>query len=129
MKKYQAQLLKLANKFYNKYAQSQTLQQIIENAAGYGEKSANGIMNFPAQLVKDQADLAINVTVTSTSLGGYNIDVSQPTVEPAQFAGNYAKLPLQLKNYLEKNIKNFPQVQDGTNTLRFSGVEGGVATK
>ena len=132
MKKSQALLLKLAHKFQDKYAQDgQTLQQIIENAAGYGEKSANGIMNFPAQLKADQADLSINVTKSSAMMGGFNIEVSPPTVDPAQFAPKYARLPEQIKKYLEKHISNFPQVPEGTSTLTYSGKssEPGVAQK
>lgn len=121
MKKSQALLLKLANKFQDKYAQSQDLQQIIENAAGYGEKSVNGIMNFPAQLKADQADLSINVTISGGMLGGLNVEVSQPTLNPPQVAANYARLPEQIKKYLEKHISNFPQVPQGTTTLSYSG--------
>ena len=121
MKKSQALLIKLANKFKNKYAQSQDLQTIISNAASYGEKSANGIMNFPAQLKTDQADLSINVTISSGTLGGFNVEVSQPTVTPPQVAANYARLPEQIKRYLEKHISNFPQVPQGTTTLSYSG--------
>jgi len=130
MKKSQALLLKLANKFQNKYAQSQNLQEIIQNAASYGESSANGIMNFPSQLKKDQADLNINVTITEATLGGLNVDVSAPSVEPPQFAGNYAKLPAQIKKYLEKHISSFPQVPQGTTTLSFTGRDpgSGIAT-
>lgn len=130
MKKSQALLLKLAAKFQDKYAQDgQTLQQIIENAASYGEKSANGIMNFPAQLKADQADLSINVTKSSSMMGGYNVEVSQPIVEPAQVAAKYARLPEQIKKYLDKHISNFPQIPEGTSTLNFSGKtsEPGVA--
>jgi hypothetical protein len=125
MKKSQAKLLNLASKFRNKYAQSQTLQQIIEAAAGWGEKSANGIMNFPAQLKKDQADMTLNVTVDTGTLGGYNVTVDPPTVDPAQFAPNYARVPEQVKKYLEKHISTFPQVPTGTTTLRFVGRTAG----
>jgi hypothetical protein len=121
MKKSQALLLKLANKFQNKYAQSQNLQEIIQNAAGYGESSANGIMDFPAQLKRDQADLSISVTISSGMMGGTNVEVSAPSVEPAQVAGNYARLPAQIKKYLDRHIKDFPQVYPGTTTLQYSG--------
>lgn len=121
MKKYQAQLLKLAAKFGKKYGQSQSLQQIIENAASYGESSSNGIMNFPAQLKKDQADLSFNVEVSSGMLGGLNVKVSEPVVDPPQFAANYARLPEQIRKYLDKYIKDFPQVPQGTTTLNYSG--------
>jgi hypothetical protein len=131
MKKSEVYLFKLASKFQNKYAQSQTLQEIIGNAAGYGEKSANGIMNFPAQLKKDQADLSINITVDTAMLGGYNVTVDPPTVDPPQYAQNYARLPDQIKNYLNRHISNFPQVPIGTTTLRFSGKtsEPGIAAQ
>lgn len=121
MKKSQALLLKLANKFQNKYAQSQSLQEIIQNAAGYGESSANGIMNFPAQLKKDQADLSISVTISSGMMGGMSVEVSPPSVDPAQVAGNYARLPEQIKKYLDRHIKDFPQISQGTTTLQYSG--------
>jgi len=129
MKKSQALLIKLANKFQNKYAQGQTLQQIIENAASYGESSPNGIMNFPAQLKKDQADLSITITISAGMMGGKNIEVSLPTVTPPAVAGNYAKLPTQIKKYLEKYISDFPQIPEGTTTLQWSGrnPESGVA--
>ena len=86
-------------------------------------------MNFPAQLKKDQADLSINITVSSGMMGGLSVDVSDPSVDPPQFAANYAKLPAQIKKYLDKYIKDFPQVPQGTTTLRFSGksTESGVA--
>jgi len=131
MKKSEVYLFKLASKFQNKYAQSQTLQEIIGNAAGYGEKSANGIMNFPAQLKKDQADLSINITVDTAFMGGYNVTVDPPSVDPPQFAPNYARLPDQIKNYLSKHISSFPQVPIGTTTLRFSGKtsEPGIAAQ
>jgi len=121
MKKSHSLLLKLANKFENKYAQSQSLQEIIQNAASYGESSNSGIMNFPAQLKKDQADMNINITITSATLGGLNVEVSPPSVEPPQFASNYAKLPGQIKKYLDKYISDFPQIPQGTTTLQFTG--------
>jgi hypothetical protein len=123
-------LIRVAKSFANKYAQSQSLQQIIENAAGYGEKSPNGIMNFPAQLKKDQADLSILVTVDTGMMGGFNVVVYPPTVDPPQYAQNYAVLPAQIKKYLERHIKDFPQVPMGISTLRYSGknVESGIAS-
>lgn len=123
MKKSQALLLKLANKFHNKYAQSQSLQQIIENAASHN--GANGIMNFPAQLKQDQADLRINVTISSGMMGGKKIEVSMPTVTPPEMAGHYAKLPEQIQKYLEKYIADFPQIPEGTTTLEWSGKNPG----
>jgi hypothetical protein len=114
-------LFKVAAKFQRKYAQSQSLRQIIQNAASYGESSSNGIMNFPAQLKKDQADMNINVDISSGFMGGSSVQVSQPAVEPASAAGNYAKLPDQIKRYLEKYIKDFPQITPGTHTLQYSG--------
>lgn len=121
MKKSQALLLKLANKFQNKYAESQNLQEIIQNAAGYGESSANGIMNFPAQLKKDQADLGISITISSGMMGGMTVEVSPPQVDPPTAAGNYARLPEQIKKYLDRHIKDFPQVYPGTTALQYSG--------
>jgi len=121
MKKAELQLLKVASKFQKKYGQSQSLQEILSNAAGYGEKSANGIMNFPAQLKKDQADLSFSVTISTSTFGGYDVDVSTPTVDPPEFAGNYARLPEQVKKYLDRNIKFFPQIPPGTTALSYSG--------
>lgn len=121
MKKSELQLFKTAFKFQAKYAQSQTLQEIIQNAASYGEHSSNGIMNFPAQLKRDQADLSINVTIESTTLGGLDVTVAQPTVTPSQYAPNYAKLPEQIKKYLERYAKDFPQVPKGVSVLQYSG--------
>jgi hypothetical protein len=119
MKKYQAQLLKLANKFYNKYAQSQTLEQIIENAASYGEGGANGIMNFQAQLDKDNANLLLVLIISTDNVGGYDFTVGNAITNPPQFTQNYSKLGPQVKSYLEKNINNFPQIQPGTYELNF----------
>jgi hypothetical protein len=120
MKKF-AHLLKIADKFQAKYAQSQTLQQIIESAAGYGEKSQNGIMNFPAQLKQDQADLSITVTVSSGLMGGRKAEVLEPRVDPPAVAGKYARLPEQIKRYLDRHLNDFPQIPEGTVTLSFSG--------
>jgi hypothetical protein len=114
MKKYQRALMVLGENFGNKYA-SQSLQEIIQNAAGWGEQSANGIMNFPAQLKQDNADLGINVTIS-----GNEVNVSAPTVDPPQFAGRYAKLPEQIKAYIKRHISDFPLPQ-GTTTLQFVG--------
>lgn len=126
MKTSQDRLFKLAAKFQRKYAQGQSLKEIIQNAASYGESSQNGIMNFPAQLKKDQADMNINVTISSGTMGGLNVQVSEPAVEPQQFAGNYAKLPGQIQKYLDKYIKDFPQVTQGTHTLEYVGrIPGG----
>lgn len=124
MKKSCVQLVKLANKFQHKYAQGQSLQQIIESAAGYGEGSANGIMNFPARLKQDGADLNINVTIS-----GNDVNVSQPSVMPPQFAANYAKLPDQIESYLKRHVSEFPFPQ-GTTTLQFVGrtAGSGIAT-
>ena len=120
MKNSQA-LFKVAAKFQRKYAEGQTLKEIIQNAASYGESSSNSIMNFPAQLKKDQADMNISVSVSNGFMGGTSIQVSPPAVEPPSVAPNYAKLPDQIKNYLEKYIKDFPQVTPGTYILEYSG--------
>lgn len=130
MKKSHELIIRLASRFQTKLAQSQTLQQIIQNAAGSGEQSANGIMNFPVQLKKDQADLSINVTIKPATFGGENVEVSAPTVDPPQFAQNYARLPEQIKKYLERYIKDFPQVpRDTPITLSYSGknTDSGIA--
>ena len=113
MKKYQRTIIALSEKFGNKYAQSQGLKEIIEAAAGYGEQSANGIMNFPAKLKQDNANLSINVVIS-----GDAVNVSLPTVEPSQFTNNYINLPEQIKNYLENHVKDFPLPQ-GTTTLEW----------
>jgi len=121
MKKYQTYLFKLAEKFNNKYAQDQDLKQIIENAASYGEQSANGIMNFPAELAKDRARMRFSVTISPGMMGGRKAEVSTPSVEPSQFAPKYSKLPDQIKNYLNKHLENFPQIPNGTTVLFYSG--------
>ena len=120
MKKTQA-LFRLADKLRIKYAQTQTLKEILQNAASYGESSSNGIMNFPAQLKKDQADLLITVDISSGMMGGTNVHVSEPRLDPAEVAGNYARLPGQIQKYLDKYIKDFPQVPPGTTTLEYTG--------
>lgn len=112
-------LIRLAQALSNKYAQSQSLKEILENAAAYGENSANGIMNFPAQLEKDDAGLSIVVSVASTPWGSKKIYVGQPSVNPPEVAGNYAKLPEQIKKYLERNINYFPQLALGHTLLDF----------
>lgn len=119
MKKSEQQLFKVAGHALAKYG-TQTLKEILENAAGAGEQSVNGIMNFPAQLKKEQADLGINVTIDKS-----NVIVSPPTVEPAEFAPGYARLPDQIKKYLERNLEGFPQLPRGqTVTLRWNNQSG-----
>jgi hypothetical protein len=113
------QLLKLAHKFQNKYGQAQTLQQIIENAASYGQDSNNGIMNFPKQLRDDNADLSITIT-----LDGNTATVGNPTVDPQDKSPNYQNLPGQIKTYLKRNRRWFTQLADGTTTLKYSGKSG-----
>lgn len=115
-------LIRLGSKFQIKYAEDQGLQQIIENAATYGEGSMNGIMNFPQQLKKDHATLSIDITINKTAFSGYDIKVSQPIVYPPQFSVNYSKLADQIKNYLDKNIRGFTQIDAGTITLKYSGI-------
>lgn len=121
MKKYAQQIQNLAKKFVSKYAQSQNLQQILEAAAGYGEQSANGIMNFPAQLKKDQANMYITITISNGMLGGRNAKVAPVLTDPREVAGNYSRLPEQLEKYLNKNLGSFPQIPNGDTTLTFSG--------
>ena len=123
MKKHQRVLMVLGENFGNKYATSQSLQEIIQNAAGWGEQSANGIMNFPAFLKRDNADLSINVNIS-----GRDVGVSIPIVEPQQFTNNYTKLPDQIKNYIERHVTDFPFPQ-GITTLQFLGrtADNGVA--
>ena len=112
-------LIRLAQKLSNKYAQAQTLKEIIENAAGFGENSANGIMNFPDQLEKDDAGLTIVVTITQNPWGSKKVSVGPANVDPIEAAGNYVKLPEQIKKYLEKNINSFPQLALGHALLEF----------
>lgn len=113
-------LIRLAQTLSVKYAEAQTLQEIIENAARYGEQSTNGIMNFPAQLQKDDAELTIAITINSAPItGGKKIYVGTPSVYPPEVAGNYAKLPEQIKKYLEKNLNYFPQIGLGTVLLEY----------
>lgn len=113
-------LILLAQKLSVKYAETQTLQEIIGNAASYGESSANGIMDFLSQLERDNAELSIGVSISKGGLtGGTKIIVTAPNVYPPEVASNYAKLPEQIKKYLEKNIQYFPQVGVGTFTLEY----------
>lgn len=112
-------LIRLAQTLSNKYAQSQSLKEILENAAAYGENSTNGIMNFPAQLKKDDAGMTIVITVTQTPWGSKKILVSEPTLDPVEVAGNYSKLSGQIKKYLEKNLSYFPQLALGHTLLDF----------
>lgn len=113
-------LIRLAQTLSVKYAEAQTLQEIIGNAAGYGESSTNGIMDFPAQLKKDDAELSIGVSISKGGLtGGTKIIVTSPNVYPPEMAGHYTKLPEQIKKYLERNIQYFPQIGVGTFTLEY----------
>jgi F0F1-type ATP synthase gamma subunit len=121
MTQLQSLLIKLANKLQKKYAQFSSLKEIIENAASYGESSANGIMNFVDQLKKDKASLSITITISSGLFGGFNVEVSSPIVDPSEFSVNYRKLPEQIKKYLEKYLKDFPHIPPGTVTLQWSG--------
>jgi hypothetical protein len=121
MKKYAQQIQNLAKKFVFKYAQAQNLQQILESAAGYGEQSSNGIMNFPQQLKQDQANLYITITVSNGMLGGRSVKVGAVLTDPREVAGNYSKLPQQIENYLNKHLSSFPQIPNGDTTLTFSG--------
>lgn len=121
MKKFAQQIQKLASKFHHKYAQTQGLKEIIEGAAGFGLNSSNGIMNFMDQLKRDQADLYLTVTIKSKIMGGRIAEVGPLLTDPREVAGNYAKLPEQVENYLNKHLSNFPQIQEGTVTLSWSG--------
>jgi len=112
-------LIRLAQTLSVKYAEAQTLQEIIENAAGYGEQSTNGIMNFPAQLQKDDAELTIAITINSNPFGGKKIYVGAPSVDPSEAAVNYTKLPEQIKKYLDRNLQYFPQIGLGTILLEY----------
>lgn len=113
-------LIRLAQTLSVKYAEAQTLQEIIENAAGYGESSTNGIMDFPSQLEKDDAELSIGISISKGSvMGGTKIIVTAPNVYPPEVASHYAKLPEQIKKYLERNIQYFPQIGVGTFTLEY----------
>lgn len=127
MKKSQAILLKLANKFGHKYASAARdhIQQAVANAASWGQKT-HGIMDFPNQLKRDQATLSITV-----SKNGNTVTVSEPIVNPPTVAGNYAGLPNQIKAYLEKYLDLFPKDEDNTNlVLEYTGVSpDGVAQR
>jgi hypothetical protein len=122
-------LLSLAHKLSNKYAEPQTLKEIIDAAASHGENSVNGIMNFPAQLKQDDAELNISITISSGVMGGKTVTVGDPRVYPSNLAPNYANLPKQIKKYLDRNIQYFPQIPDGTTDLRYPKAVGeGIAT-
>ena len=122
MKKSQQLLLKLASKFQTKYAQAQTLKEIIQNAASSGK---NGIMNFPLMLQKDKAILRLNVRID-----GDTAKVSSPpTVTPGDTTPNdYTKLPEQIKKYLDTYLKYFPQIPKGEDILlEYGGANSGIA--
>lgn len=132
MKKSQALLIKLADKFKNKYADYQSLQDIIQNASSYGKNSANGIMDFRAQLTTSQT-LTLNVTVNKGMMGGLSVEVAAPVTNPPELAQRFAELPKQVKTYLDRHISNF-SVYPGTHTLEFYGTakdtpEPGVAAR
>lgn len=122
MKKSQFNLLRIASKFKNKYAEGQNLQQIIENAASYGESSPNGIMDFLSQLRQQKAQLSFKVEIKSGMLGGSSVTVSDlkgVDSNGVDIAPQYAKLPDQIKNYLEKHISGFPQLEKGETPLNW----------
>ena len=123
MKKSQQLLFKLASKFQHKYGQSQVLQKIIQDASAYGENSPNGIMDFMTQLKKDKAHLIIDVEISHGLFGNINVVVSDPVLDPSEVKPNYIKLPQQIKNYLDKYIKDMPQIPAGSNILSYSGQE------
>ena len=116
MKKSQDLLFKVAAKFQRKYAQSQSLKEILENAASYGESSGNGIMNFIAKLKEQKGYLGLTIKVSS-GFNGTTVDVSAPSVDPPQLAGAFTRLPDQIKRYLERNIKGFPQITEGSHDV------------
>ena len=123
-----SRLLRLAHLLENKYAQAQNLQQIIDAAASHGQDSVNGIMNFPAQLKQDNAELNISITIGS-GIMGKTVTVGEPRVYPSSLAPHYAELPKQIKKYLDRNIQYFPQVPDGTIDLRYpKAAEEGIAS-
>jgi len=122
MKKSEFNLLKVASKFRNKYAQSQNLQQIIEGAASYGENSPNGIMDFVSQLKQQKAQLSFDVEIKSGMMGGSSATVSNlkgVDSNGVDIAPQYAKLLSQVKNYLDKNLAGFPQLEKGTTPLNW----------
>ena len=121
MKKSQELLLKLASKFQTKYASSteDDIKRDIANAAAWGPE-VHGIMNFPEQLVKDQATMTITV-----SKRGRTITVGTPQLNPASVYFTYAELPGQIKNYLEKYPELFPSdAGDMDMSFTYSGVSG-----
>jgi hypothetical protein len=114
-------LIALAESLQNKYANNNILQQIIFNAAAWGENSPNKIMNFPAELQKDNAELSLTITIDTKIFGNKNIVVSTPYVFPSNLTFKYSKLSSQIKNYLSKHINNFNNLQDGTYSIKYSG--------
>lgn len=117
-------LFKLAAKFQRKYAQSQTLQEILTNASSYGDSSGNGIMNFIPQLKKLKAYLGLRIVISS-GMFGTSVSVAPPATDPAQVAGAFAKLPDQIKKYLERNLKGFPQITEGSHDVSWDFREPG----
>lgn len=120
-------LFKLAAKFQRKYAQSQTLQEIITNASSYG----NDIMNFIPKLKELKGWLGLRVVISSGLLGK-SVKVAAPATDPAGIAGAFAPLTEQVKKYLDRNLSGFPQLAEGTYDLSWDFREpanegGGIA--
>lgn len=123
MKNSQA-LFKLADKFQRKYAQSQDLKTILQNAASYGESSANGIMNFISKIKEQKAYLGLRITISS-GFTGASVTVADPATDPPQLAGSFVNLPAQIKKYLERNLKGFPQITEGVHDVAWDFREPG----
>lgn len=119
MKKSQLRILKLAAKLQDKYSfdLQEHIQQAVANAASWGPQ-AHGIMNFPEQLKKDNANMNVAVTKTKNS-----ISVAEPAFNPPTISGNYTGLAAQIQRYLQTNLELFPQnTSDTTLQLAYSGV-------
>ena len=136
MKKSQHQLLVLADKMGNKYAdvsldrleskyadlttwlngnppidssfvRDQAQANIQTAIENASSNPANGIMNFPKMLQDGKETLAINVVRS-----GDKVLCSVPTIDPPTEANKYFPLRQQIQTYLQNNLELFPELKD-----------------
>lgn len=104
-------------KYLTKHAY-QSLSEILQNAASYGDKGGNGIMNFPAYLANDHAKLNFNVIVNDSMFGSKaevtDLKVTPSDTTPQGAEQKYEVLPKQIKTYLERHLSGFPDIPRGT---------------
>lgn len=124
MKKSQFNLLKLANRFSNKYALDgsaikEEVQKSIQTAVGNAStQPTSGIMPFVEMLQKDSATMYFHVTRDGENItvSVPNVESTLPNVDPAKVAemtAKYAGLPNQVKKYLERYLELYPTKRNG----------------